>query len=122
MNPRRLLLAGIVFAVSFAICVYIIESLPKIYVATALIDAPRTVFPWNGYDGTQPASPVEIMSSANVLAPVIFHLGLQKKWGRHDFRSPPELLTDAEALRHLRKMLTLELVPGTNIIKVIVGG
>ena len=120
MNPRRLLIAGIVFTVSFAICVYIIESLPKVYVATALIDAPRAVFPWNGYDDTQPAVPIEVLNSPNVLLPVISDLGLDKKWARIDSHSTEESLTAAEALSHLRNVLKLEPVGGTNLIKVIV--
>ena len=65
----------------------------------------------------QIASEIELMQSNDVFVPVIDNHKLNQTWGKR-FKSGESTLTWQEALDHMHKILKIEAVPKTNIIKI----
>jgi uncharacterized protein involved in exopolysaccharide biosynthesis len=91
----------------------------KMYSATAVIQIePRTSFMRELPDAsTQIATEIEFMQSPDNLTPIIQKLKLDQIWAKR-FKSDHDVLSPQKALDHLRKVLKIETVSGTNIIKV----
>ncbi|MCE0498080.1 MAG: hypothetical protein LV481_09065 [Methylacidiphilales bacterium] len=60
---------------------------------------------------------VKIIQSPDILVPIIKNQGLDRIWAQR-FKTGQVIMPIMEALHHLQKNLTIELVRGTNIIRV----
>jgi capsular polysaccharide biosynthesis protein len=106
------------FLASFLIGVYITNRLPKIYTATATIqltyqgvmDIQAPIADGTNFPITVFQQEFLIIESPSALQSIIADLNLAKIWG----------LSGTESLSHLQKMLRLENIRGTNLIKITV--
>jgi len=62
---------------------------------------------------------LEIMSSPDVMSPIVTDLELDKTWAKR-FRLPMDAMPMQDALRHMQSLVSLRPVPGTHIIDVSV--
>jgi succinoglycan biosynthesis transport protein ExoP len=106
------------------------EILPREYTATAQIQIlPRGVIDIQGigpdgnttqnFDPTAFAAEFQIMQSADVLAPIITDLELDKVWAKR-LHSPLDALPPQDALAKMKEILKLDFSRGTNIIDITV--
>jgi capsular polysaccharide biosynthesis protein len=58
------------------------------------------------------------MESPDVLLSVIKDLGLDKAWAKRVYAADSDELPDVDALTHMRNILKIDLIRGTNIIKI----
>ncbi len=66
---------------------------------------------------TAVATEIEILQNADVLLPVIEKLNLSEIWAQR-FKSDHPILTDTESLDHLHKVLKIDAVSESNVIKI----
>jgi uncharacterized protein involved in exopolysaccharide biosynthesis len=66
---------------------------------------------------TPVANEIGIMESPNILSPVVSDLKLDQTWAKR-LNSGTPTLTMPQALEHFQKVLKIEAVPGTNIVKI----
>ena len=87
--------------------------MPRIY------SSPLSYFGPNGPPDakTQITMQIGFMQSPDILTPIIQDLKLAQIWAKR-FKSDHDVMTQQEALDHLRKVLKIEAVTGTNIVKV----
>jgi len=120
---RWVLITAIVFVLTIFSGIYITNNvLRKVYTASAEIQ----IRAGSDIPLTAPLSPTpspfqaefEIMQSPDFLLPIITDLGLDKAWAKKINAADSDQLPDVDALTHMSKILKLNVVPGTNIIKI----
>jgi len=121
---RWLSTAFVVFASTLFIGNYLTDHVfTKVYTASALMELPADdlVIPPEG-PGPEPVAPQpefeNTMMSPDFLLSVIKQLGLDRTWSKEVSNSDEEQLPDVDALTHMGKLLRLEVVHGTNIVKI----
>lgn len=125
---RWLLVFFVVFVLTVLSGAYItLQVLPKIYTATAEIQIrPRAQMSVQSSTdaGDQPFDPpgVEsdliILRSSDVLLPVVQNLNLDKIWAKRIYKSKQDHLPAQESLAYMNKILRIDCVRGTNIVKI----
>jgi len=102
---------------------YTYEVLPKVYSANAEIQVmPRHPANPNGIDSSPDSNPlqseIEIMQSPDFLAPIITDLNLNKIWAKRVYHSGLDTLPDQDAISYLQSILKIDVVRGTNIVRI----